>query len=155
MNLFIFGGENAQIGQFPYQVALYAKQNTTDKYLCGGSILSKRFIVTAAHCFFGEIPVSAYVIVGSIDRTNGVKYELNKISKHNGFDITECGILDDIALLRTAKEIMFTDTIQPIALPNRNTEGNIEVLVSGWGMQLMYFQYVLSKKQENVYHLSI
>lgn len=40
----------------------------------------------------------------------------------------------DLALIRTAEPIKFTDTVQPIALPTRNTvmKENVTAVVSGW-----------------------
>jgi secreted trypsin-like serine protease len=42
----IVGGHLIEITQAPYQVALYEK----GQFICGGTILSESFILTAAHC---------------------------------------------------------------------------------------------------------
>lgn len=42
----IVGGQNASFGQFPYHVSL--QRNGTHQ--CGGSILNKYYVLTAAHC---------------------------------------------------------------------------------------------------------
>lgn len=44
---YIIGGRNAIDGEAPWQVAL---QNNLPAFLCGGSILSSRWIATAAQC---------------------------------------------------------------------------------------------------------
>lgn len=44
----IVNGQVAQHGQFPYQVALISRFSQGDG-LCGGSIISRRSILTAAH----------------------------------------------------------------------------------------------------------
>lgn len=42
----IVGGELVSIKSFPYQVSLQYRNN----HMCGGSIISEKFILTAAHC---------------------------------------------------------------------------------------------------------
>lgn len=42
----IIGGTEATLGRWPWQVALYHNS----KHVCGGSIITSQWIVTAAHC---------------------------------------------------------------------------------------------------------
>jgi secreted trypsin-like serine protease len=42
----ITGGSPAARGQFPWQVALIID----NAYFCGGSLISSRWVLTAAHC---------------------------------------------------------------------------------------------------------
>lgn len=44
----IVGGLDAHEGQFPHQVSLRLKGS----HNCGGSIISSKFILTAAHCVY-------------------------------------------------------------------------------------------------------
>lgn len=48
----IVGGENTDIGEFPWQVHFRKKADL--KGFCGGSIINKDFVLTAAHCFSGH-----------------------------------------------------------------------------------------------------
>ena len=51
----IVGGRPAKDGEFPWQVSLQAKnKNNTYIHSCGGTILSKYTILTAAHCLLGR-----------------------------------------------------------------------------------------------------
>lgn len=71
-------------------------------------------------------------VVGAVRRHfDGVTYRLNKIIRHEEFSMST--ISNDIALLRTSKEISFTANIQPIALPTQNDLGKTPVVISGWG----------------------
>lgn len=40
------GGQDATEGQFPHQISLRRNGSHT----CGGSIISRNFVLTAAHC---------------------------------------------------------------------------------------------------------
>lgn len=43
----IIGGEGARYGEFPYQVHIKIA-----KHQCGGALVDKQSIVTAAHCVY-------------------------------------------------------------------------------------------------------
>ncbi|XP_045763667.1 trypsin 5G1-like [Maniola jurtina] len=66
----IVGGFNTTIQKFPYQAVLYVFRGTVD-YQCGGSIISTRYILTAAHCLPGATKIR--VRIGSSDADFGGK----------------------------------------------------------------------------------
>jgi secreted trypsin-like serine protease len=43
----VIGGITAYRGQFPWQVALRVENYS---YFCGGSLISSKWVLTAAHC---------------------------------------------------------------------------------------------------------
>merc|ERR1719435_522855 len=58
----IVGGVATEKHEYPWQVGLTVYDTNTPPILCGGSILSSRTILTAAHCFT-EAPVKDQIVV--------------------------------------------------------------------------------------------
>lgn len=126
----IVNGVSASRGQFPHQVSLRLSKNK--RHFCGGSILSERWILTAYWCTSRNDVSDIYAVVGSIDlRTGGTAYQIDIIRNHPQEDIYKSQ--NDIALLKTIKNIAFNRLVQPIRLPTKDAPGKLSVIVSGWG----------------------
>lgn len=124
----IVNGLDAAIGQFPHQVSLRAKQN--NRHFCGGTILSSRWIVTAAHCSFLNMDVVA--VAGSIELNRGGRaYDIASIVPHPRY--VPGSFPYDIALWQTSEDIAFGEAVQPAILPSYDTPADAALIVSGWG----------------------
>lgn len=113
----------------PWQVALFYK----NQHECGGSIISYKWILTAAHCLQGFEPLKYIVLVGATDKyKDGIEHKVQGSSIHRQY-----GKLDyDFGLLLLQKPIQFNSKVQAVALPKINdadlATGTI-CLISGYG----------------------
>ncbi|XP_016394163.1 serine protease hepsin-like isoform X1 [Sinocyclocheilus rhinocerous] len=137
----IVGGVDARQGSWPWQVSL----QYDGVHQCGGSIISDRWIISAAHCFPERYRhVSRWrVLMGSIYNTpirkNIVIAEVKTVVYHSSYlPFVDANIDDnsrDIAVLALTKPLQFTDYIQPVCLPTygqRLADGQMGT-VTGWG----------------------
>ena len=91
--------------------------------------MDKRWIITAAHCVETEMPNEINVAAGTVGRSGGDVYTLEKIVMHESYN--ESTLYADIALLRTSIDIVFNDVVQPISLATPGEPIEPKALVSG------------------------
>merc|ERR1712179_729736 len=60
----IIGGEEAPAHEFPWQISL----RNLGSHICGGSIINKNQVITAAHCVEGALPILDSVVAGAHHR---------------------------------------------------------------------------------------
>ncbi|XP_068898483.1 transmembrane protease serine 9-like [Tenebrio molitor] len=129
----IIGGEVARAAEFPWQVAIYV--DTVDgKFFCGGSLLNREWILTAAHCLYNG---RLYTIqLGSTTLQSG---DANRVVVATStaviFPNFDPETLEhDIGLIKLHMEITLTDYIQPITLAEvGDTVEGMPAIAVGWG----------------------
>lgn len=95
----IVGGAPAEAGKYPWQVRLYDSMDDEIGF-CGGSIIDKQWVLTAAHCLVDTD--SVVVGFGDVDRTKTTKIESEKIFVHPDY---ADGKKADVALVKLSKPI--------------------------------------------------
>ncbi|XP_063833966.1 phenoloxidase-activating enzyme-like [Ostrinia nubilalis] len=153
----ITGGSATNVDQYPWLTLIeYARSDNSIALLCGGALISSRYVLTAAHCITGSIlkngtpknvrlgeydsshtgPDCILVEGGGEDCTEGIVVlpieksiphpEYNPITKRN-----------DIGLIRTQRAAPYTDFIRPICLPvvdiTVTPPPNFKLWAAGWG----------------------
>ena len=54
----ILGGREAEPGDLPFMALLgYKQPNYRILYICGGTVINRYYVLTAAHCITGQQPV--------------------------------------------------------------------------------------------------
>nr|CAI5862571.1 unnamed protein product [Callosobruchus analis] len=126
----IVGGDQVSINEYPYQVSI----QFFGRHGCGGSILTDRFILTAAHCVEGDYPSKVSIRTGSsIRNSGGTVYNVAKIYIHPNF--SEVTYNCDVALIRLKNPLVFGPGIKNVALPSKGTiiSDGLAAKASGWG----------------------
>lgn len=128
----IVGGVPANIEDLPWQVALLRN----GAQICGGSIVSARVIVTAAHCVVPSvIPQVAQLNIragSSLHNTGGLRIAVSQIIFHEQYSNLDY----DIAVLILAEDAIQSGIpASTIALPNidKTYQSGEMGTVSGWG----------------------
>jgi hypothetical protein len=140
----IVGGQEADPGEWPWQVALVQKGE--DAYFgqfCGGSLLSAGWVLTAAHCVEDTVASEVDVIAGIHDlRTPDPDYQrvaVSTIAVHPEWDPNTYD--NDIALLKLNSSILprpASGSVLPIAFANlvpanAGSLAGQTATVTGWG----------------------
>ncbi|NEX16037.1 MAG: hypothetical protein C1943_05230 [Halochromatium sp.] len=132
----IVGGIPAAEGAWPWQVAVFP-----GPYLCGGSLLSPDWVVTAAHCVYDEFgsvfsPSEVEIRAGSLDfNAGGQTRGVSRVIPNPNYSVW--GFDHDIALLQLASPVTgasigevtpLISSQEPILAP----DGTLAT-VTGWG----------------------
>lgn len=134
----IVGGEIASPGQFPFQVALFL--NTAQgRFFCGGSLVNRRTVLTAAHCVDDLQEVE--VILGAQNHREQEPSQVRiivpvaRVTQHELWNTQR--IENDLALINLGQEVTLTERIQTVPLvPKaaiRYDFAEQQGTTSGWG----------------------
>uniref|UniRef100_A0A4W6BJ62 trypsin n=1 Tax=Lates calcarifer TaxID=8187 RepID=A0A4W6BJ62_LATCA len=142
----IYGGHEAKPHSRPYMVLLERHMQNGQTSYCGGFLLNKYFVMTAAHCQAKSY--TALLGVHNACNCAGVqRIPVKAAFPHKDYNETE--YTNDIMLLKLSSKAHFNNNVSRIALAGRG-DGSLpkSCSVSGWGRTNKYNKTVPFKLME-------
>lgn len=148
----------AQFGEFPWMVAIIKEENIGEEklnvYQCGGSLIHKQAVLTAAHCVQGKQASELRIRAGEWDTQTK-----NEIFPHQDRNVQNVIIhenfaggtlYNDFAILILSEPLNLMENVDLVCLPERNTVfDGTRCFASGWGKDKFgkegHYQVILKK----------
>ncbi|KAG8454646.1 hypothetical protein GDO86_001024 [Hymenochirus boettgeri] len=128
----IVGGREAAPNSHPYIASLQIRR----QHFCGGSLIARQFLMTAAHCMDSMNPNLVTVVLGahSLQQNEDSKQSF-RISQvfENGFNPQT--LENDIVILKLDRPVTLNTKVQLVSLPNlnENVAAGTQCVTAGWG----------------------
>ncbi|XP_041631712.2 serine protease snake-like [Drosophila kikkawai] len=128
----------ANKNEFPYMASVgwYNEALKEMNWTCGGALIHKKYVLTAAHCIQfqrenGTKEPDFFVRLGAHSLTDGIVYKVVDVKYPPDRDVwTKTG---DISLLLLNDSVVFNEKIKPACLSNCSVKIGDNATVSGWG----------------------
>ncbi|XP_063063576.1 suppressor of tumorigenicity 14 protein homolog [Engraulis encrasicolus] len=137
----IVGGIDAQTGSWPWQVSLQMERYG---HVCGASLVSSRWLISAAHCFQDSDAIKysdarswrAYMGMRVMNTASNAAAtrQVRRITQHPQYDQFTSDY--DIALLELSAPVFFNELVQPVCVPSptHTFTARTTCFVTGWGV---------------------
>lgn len=142
-SLKIVGGEDCDIEEYPWQVAIFGidEMGNITEQMCGGSIIDQYWVLTAAHCIMAKSNKTQKIvceITKLSEADNGQIIEIADFIVHENYNTVD--LTNDIALLRLSQPIDTSrngSKIIRVMTPAEELDGLLDpgtlATITGWG----------------------
>ncbi|XP_023166145.2 serine protease snake [Drosophila hydei] len=134
----IVGGTPAEPKEFPPMARLGNRDRNNDtKWICGGTLISNRLVLTAAHCLYSEKGAVNVVRLGELDFASDQDdaepedFVVQEIIEHPDYNYQM--LYHDIALLLLDRAVKFSVYKHPACLPFVDGDRSENFIAIGWG----------------------
>ncbi|KYN06720.1 Serine protease snake, partial [Cyphomyrmex costatus] len=133
-NRLVVGGTEAQVDEFPHMVALGKRNSDEFVLMCGGTLISHVWVISAAHCTHGRDGGVTDARIGfhSLTEQKGITTVIKDIITHP--DYKPPAMYADIALIQLMTVITFSTSVRPACLYQLFDIMPRQAWVSGWGV---------------------
>ncbi|XP_029160770.1 serine protease snake-like isoform X2 [Nylanderia fulva] len=135
-NRLVVGGTEAKAGEFPHMVAL-GRRNSDETFtlMCGATLISHTWVLSAAHCTYGPNGAPTDVRIGFhrlTEQQPGVTITIKRMIRHT--DYNPPAMYADIALIELMNSVTFSMLIRPACLYQQYDTVPTSAWISGWGV---------------------
>ncbi|KAL7286362.1 hypothetical protein TKK_0019318 [Trichogramma kaykai] len=121
----------ASPGEFPYHAAIFEG----NEYICSGSLISRRHVLTAAQCVV-DIKQKIKIQLGH-NLKRGLLYDVDGVSRHRHYRGGKRYHKADVAIIRMKKSIVTSNFVRPIALPEAEQPSGFFIFyTTGYGVDV-------------------
>ncbi|XP_043229462.1 transmembrane protease serine 9-like [Amphibalanus amphitrite] len=136
-DLRVVGGEEVAPGAYPWAAFLVLTVQGQAGFICGATVISRSYLVTAAHCVYRADAATVLLGYTSLREPgpHSVQVPAAEAVVHPGWSARF--VTHDIALLRLQRPIEYSEAVRPICLPTRQQVAETFAgelgTVLGWG----------------------
>merc|ERR550539_1206542 len=109
----IVGGHDTFFGQHPWQAAIIKQSFLSKRISCGGALIGKRWVLTAAHCVHNsrisdmKVRLGEWNVREQSEKYPHEDYSIEKVDKHP--DYKPATFQNDLAVVRLSKDVIYKE----------------------------------------------